>query len=168
MRESIISTAVFLSIVWFIGTIGVLVLYTALPSDVFAEIPMRDVDMARRWDSSCLGWTRGMVLQNLVGHLVHWYCYLGLGVLMLYVHPKSKAVKHSHNSNRLAAAFIIGCGLTHLMDVYTAFVPDYQLYNNILLANSVLSVLATFFITYALFKYGRYRLKQAAKNNTDA
>ncbi len=72
--------------------------------------------------------------------------------MILMRHPIMKGSKYSRITVYLSSFFVFGCGITHLVEVYTVIQPAYEMQANINFINGLISVLATFFVVYGLLR----------------
>ena len=159
-----------------LALVGVVIAYIMLPSGVF-DVPVAegvetctsiasgelschaepgstylDTGYARRWDGACTGWDKGLAMKFIIGDLMHWWAYVLISFMIITRHPIKKDIKGHAFTMWLTAAFIAGCGLTHLVSAYTVLNPVYKVQGWVNIVNGSVSVVAMFTVVYGLVK----------------
>lgn len=122
---------------------------------------------ASRWDGSCTGWTRLDAWAFLIGSGLHWWAYCTIAFVFWRLHPALKTVPYSTTTLSLVGCFILGCGITHLVAVYTLIHPVYRLEMAWLIVNGIVSDVATVFVAFSLtraFEVVHARRKKIEEN----
>lgn len=137
----------------FLSAVGVLICYLMLPGDAFEINPTGFIDgFARRWDGSCHGWTQTLAIEHIKGDLKHWWAYCTMSVVIATRHPITERNFRGYMTIALTSAFIMGCGITHLVDVYCVFDPRYIAQGFIKNLNGNISLVALFYVVYGLLR----------------
>ena len=85
-----------------------------------------DQSFASRWDGTCSGWTKGLVIVHVIADMIIWIAYTVIPIILVFLARNRKDIPFNFFFF-LFAAFIIGCGLTHLMGAIVPFYPYYYL-----------------------------------------
>ena len=115
-----------------------------------ADAGLFSSQFASRWDGSCTGWTRFDAWVFLIGSCLHWWAYCTIAFVFWRLHPAMRTVPYSTITISLVGCFILGCGITHLIAVYTLIHPVYRLEMAWLIVNGVVSDVATVFVAFSL------------------
>ena len=114
---------------------------------------------AVRWTGSCTGWTRELNFETLIGDLLHWHAYCTIAIFIALYHPTKGYSITSQVAIFGTSLFVLGCGMTHLIDAYTLFDPQYQFRAWFMIANGIISEYSVAFVLWALLR------TQALKEN---
>jgi len=145
---------------------GILIARSWLPDGAFHIDPdhvCKAGEFARRWDGSCHGWNKELATANVIGSLKHWVAYCVMAFVVAVRHPIIKRDWVSHVTVYLTAAFIFGCGITHLIDAYTVFNPVYIFQTDFLNWNGNISLLSMPFVIYGLLRSVKIAVERKRK-----
>lgn len=106
----------------------------------------------RRWDGTCGGWTRELAIVVGIANLLLWWAYSAIAVTILRLHPVVTTVPESRATVRLTGAFVMLCGLTHLMGAYTIVNPVYRFEAGVMFATALISDVSVFFVGAGLIR----------------
>lgn len=135
-----------------LSLIGVIIAYNLLPEDALSKSMCCDTGFSRKWDGTCGGWSEALATDFILGSLLHWYAYTTISIMIITRHPISTTDKGSAWTIYLTAAFVFGCGVTHLIAAYTALNPIYRFEVGYLIVNGIISVVAMLFVIYGLVR----------------
>ena len=85
-----------------------------------------DQSFASRWTGACSGWTKELVIAHVLADILIFIAYMTIPILLIKIIKKRKDMPFGVFFF-MFAIFIIGCGLTHLMNVITSFNPYYYI-----------------------------------------
>lgn len=83
-----------------------------------------DDSFASRWAGTCHGWTKELVIGHVIADTLIWISFMIIPVFLIKGMSKNKQTP-LNGIFLLFAAFIVTCGLTHLVAVITPFAPLY-------------------------------------------
>jgi len=75
---------------------------------------------------ACGGWTDGLIYLHNVSDTLIWLSYMAIPIILIYFIRQHKDWPFQHVF-WLFGAFIISCGITHLLDIITFYTPHYRL-----------------------------------------
>lgn len=151
-RKTIVKFLSTLLLSLFITFLSLLICYLLLPDwvwDTHNDMTCHS-GFARRWDGTCNGWTKALAQQFILGDLMHWHAYLTVSIFIFIYHP-IKSVLHAA-AIYATCLFILGCGGTHLFDIYTIFNPVYNAQGWYMIVNGIISEYAMIFVLIVLVK----------------
>lgn len=93
-------------------------------TDLFTKL--FDQTFASRWAGTCNGWTKELTIAHMVADFFIWFAYMTIPVMLILLAKKRKDIPF----NRFFfwfAAFIIGCGMGHLVAIFTSVFPFYYI-----------------------------------------
>lgn len=93
-------------------------------TDLFTKL--FDQSFASRWAGTCSGWTKDLVIAHLIADFLIWFAYMTIPVFLVLLARRRRDVPFNIFFFWFAA-FIIGCGLTHLSTIFMSFYPFYYL-----------------------------------------
>ncbi len=74
----------------------------------------------------CGGWSEGLIWLTMASDVLIWLAYMAIPILLYWVGRKRRDFPH-RGVIWLFVLFIISCGFTHLIDVFTFHFPVYRL-----------------------------------------
>lgn len=92
--------------------------------DLFTEI--FNNEFASRWTGACTGWTKMLAIAHICADFLIWIAYTIIPIVLFLVAKNHKDLPFNFFF-WLFASFIVLCGMTHLMAVYTTFNPYYYM-----------------------------------------
>ncbi len=107
-------------------------------------------DFAARWTGPCTGWTKPLATVHVLGDLLHWWSHCSIAFVFWRLHPPLHTVPRGRITLVLVGWFFMGCGVGHLLSTLTVFSPMYRLEGAWLVANGVVSAIATVAVASAL------------------
>jgi hypothetical protein len=116
------------------------------------RIDGRNTEFACRWNGECAGWTRVLAAQDAIGNLIYWWAYCGISTAVLRFHPVMQDMALARWTVRLTWAFVITCGVTHLIAAYLNINPVYEFAAAWVSFTGPISAVAFFFVSYGLIR----------------
>ncbi len=92
----------------------------------------------------CYLWNRSLVSLHLVSDLIIGFSYVAISMTLLYLVRRAKRDMPFHWMFIAFGAFIIACGATHFMEVWTLWTPVYWLSGAVKLVTALASVTTAF------------------------
>src|SRR5258708_950354 len=92
----------------------------------------------------CYLWNRSLVSLHLVSDLIIGFSYVAISLTLLYLVRRAKRDVPFHWMFIAFGAFIIACGGTHFMEVWTLWTPVYWLAGTVKLVTALASVTTAF------------------------
>lgn len=75
---------------------------------------------------ACGGWTEGLILLHNISDGLIWLSYMAIPIILIYFISQRKDLPFQYIF-WLFGAFIVTCGITHLLDILTFYIPHYRL-----------------------------------------
>jgi len=75
---------------------------------------------------ACGGWTESLILLHNISDGLIWLSYMAIPIILIYFISQRKDIPFQYIF-WLFGAFIVTCGITHLLDILTFYIPHYRL-----------------------------------------